>query len=81
MFFFVKDLFYETHVSPCDIDLPPGPVKAFDMNTLQSNNPIEDAHSEVPMYSLVLYLQANTRLECVRGGMRDAAPAPVQCFF
>ena len=28
-------------------------------------------------YSLVLYLQANTVLECVR----DAAPAPVQCFF
>lgn len=27
-------------------DLPPGPVKSFDMNTLQSNNPIEDAHAE-----------------------------------
>jgi len=26
--------------------LPHGPVKSFDMNTLQSNNPIEDAHSE-----------------------------------
>lgn len=27
-------------------DLPHGPVKSFDMNTLQSNNPIEDSHSE-----------------------------------
>jgi hypothetical protein len=27
-------------------ELPPGPVKSFDMNTLQSNNPIEDAHAE-----------------------------------
>jgi len=27
-------------------DLPPGPVKSYDMNTLQSNNPIEDSHSE-----------------------------------
>jgi len=28
------------------LDLPPGPVKSFDMNTLQSNNPIEDSHAE-----------------------------------
>jgi len=27
-------------------ELPSGPVKSFDMNTLQSNNPIEDSHSE-----------------------------------
>ena len=27
-------------------DLPPGPVKSFDTNTLQSNNPIEDSHAE-----------------------------------
>lgn len=32
-------------------DLPPGPVKSFDTNTLQSNNPIEDSHAEAVMTS------------------------------
>lgn len=27
-------------------DLPPGPVKSFETNTLRSNNPTEDSHSE-----------------------------------
>ncbi len=31
---------------PGGAELPPGPVKTFDMNTLHSNNPIEDAHAE-----------------------------------
>ena len=26
--------------------MPYGAIKSFDMNTLQSNNPIEDAHAE-----------------------------------
>eukprot|EP00088_Acartia_fossae_P027203 TRINITY_DN27950_c0_g1_i3.p1 TRINITY_DN27950_c0_g1~~TRINITY_DN27950_c0_g1_i3.p1 ORF type:complete len:553 (+),score=76.70 TRINITY_DN27950_c0_g1_i3:112-1770(+) len=30
----------------CVNDLPPGPVKSFETNTLRSNNPIEDSHSE-----------------------------------
>ena len=32
-------------------DLPPGPVKSYDMNTLRSNNPIEDAHSEALLWN------------------------------
>jgi len=27
-------------------DLPDGPIKAFEMNSLRSNNPVEDAHAE-----------------------------------
>ena len=32
-------------------DLPTGPVKSYDMNTLRSNNPIEDAHSEALLWN------------------------------
>jgi len=28
------------------VELPPGPVKSYETNTLRSNNPIEDAHAE-----------------------------------
>lgn len=32
-------------------DLPTGPIKSYDMNTLRSNNPIEDAHSEALLWN------------------------------
>jgi len=50
--------FYQAKLTPAEVtnilraneytetDLPTGPVKSFDMNTLQSNNPIEDSHAE-----------------------------------
>jgi hypothetical protein len=39
-------------------ELPPGPVKAFDMNTLQSNNPIEDAHAEAGKHNInIIYVE------------------------
>jgi len=50
--------FYQAKLTPAEVstilrfneyshcDLPPGPVKSFETNTLRSNNPIEDSHSE-----------------------------------
>ena len=44
--------------------MPYGAIKSFDMNTLQSNNPIEDAHAEATVKN-----GSGNSTEVIKGGI------------
>ena len=58
IFYKIDISYYQAKLTPAEVsamlrgneysisDLPPGPIKSFETNTLRSNNPTEDSHSE-----------------------------------